>query len=207
MQVCFIGLLPFIFSRSAPEIGSLQRNSLLRKTHSHPQSKPPTPPPPQSLNQEAAKNLRSIRSVPSPLTPTSDSKKSIEDLNHKASTPSSPTVRENPLEKSKLENRKSTASTTSSSSGSPKARRTIFDGMRNTLRQKKDGKNRVVVDMHGSDPSQDSDTSTDARSSDTDFRNPSSKQSSTDSQSDIDQSPVSSQSPSSELFAFSKICK
>ena len=105
--------------RSAPEMSSLHRNSMLRKTQSQPQpSKTNTLPPMSSIKaikQESQKHSR-CKSVPGPAdNAVNPKKKASDDTNNKDK---------------KADSRKSSANS------SPKPKRTIFEGFRNTLRPK-----------------------------------------------------------------------
>ena len=106
--------------RSTPELGlgCLTKNSQLRKTHSQPQpQKSPGQKPSKSKSKESPKHSRT-KSVPN------DSKDKCTDGKH---CPASPSGKSASLEKSKSDSKRS---------GSPKPKKTIFEGFRNTLRSK-----------------------------------------------------------------------
>jgi len=135
---------------SAPEFGtSVQKNAILRKTHSQPH-------PHKNSGLGGSLDQPKRKSTPSPLGFNKDA---VE--NCSKSGPASPVARDN--EKPLLGSRKSGPG----SSGSPKPRRNIFEGFKNTLRPK--SKSQDTASAGGS--SRDSKASSTA-SSDTVFNTP-----------------------------------
>ncbi|KAK6165753.1 hypothetical protein SNE40_022615 [Patella caerulea] len=132
---------------SAPEFGSLPRDSQLRKTQSHPQTKGGAPGPSPLAAQAKSKRSQDTKiqerckSVPNPLPETVD-----EQAEDQTSCPNSPTDTSkdlNNVKQLKAGCQKATPPSSTSSDGltscsdSPKPRKTIFEGFRNTLRKSK----------------------------------------------------------------------
>lgn len=112
---------------------------MLRKTQSQPQPSKNFSLPSFGFGfkkkQDSQKHSRH-QSVPSPVGELGHNKKDKSDVDRKTSCPSSPTGKEPPT-KHKLENKKTApAGLGSSSGGSPKPKRTIFEGFKHTLRPK-----------------------------------------------------------------------
>ena len=119
---------------TGPELSTVQKNSLLRKTNSQPQAKTSATVSEKQKKQQDAKHSR-CRSVPhhiqtDKVTPDGDSKKTC---------PASPTNKDGQVEKLKLETKKTASGGLGSSSGSPKPKRTMFEGFKNSLRPKSKG--------------------------------------------------------------------
>ena len=146
--------------RSAPDFGNVQgRNSMLRKTQSQPQ-------PPKSGSSSHGQGALSSTSH----TNLSDKdlggagglrcKVSTGEVERKTSCPSSPTSRDPPNEKPRLENKKTAPaaigatiglamSPAAVTSGSPKPKR-LFEGFRNTLRPKSKSQDNSTANSSGS---------------------------------------------------------
>ena len=140
--------------RSAPEFGQSEqgRNALLRKTQSQPHTQKGKDKK-QKVKKSASKsdanlsnnsqNSKNVRSFPSPL-PNISSIGTAEDttggkesqgLDRKTSCPTSPTAKDG--DKPKLENKKTAPGALGAAGGgSPKPKRNIFEGLKNTLRPK-----------------------------------------------------------------------
>ena len=110
-----------IKENSAPEFQNLQKNSMLRKTQSQPaktQTLPKEKGKDKNKKSEDKDKHSRAKSVPSPIhSGTSQTGKA----------PMSPTAKDLPTDKLKK----------SGESGSPKPKRSLFDGFKNTLRSKK----------------------------------------------------------------------
>ena len=151
------------YCRSAPEFGAQQqqgRNSLLRKTQSQPQPQGKGKSKDKKKGKKGASkndhgnlsgsggdiqdNAKS-RSYPNPLSlgsgpegtpPPDGANAKHQDLERKTSCPTSPTSKDG--DKPKLENKKTAPGALGGGAGggSPKPKRNIFDGLKNTLRPK-----------------------------------------------------------------------
>ena len=132
---------------------------MLRKTQSHPQSTIPS----VKLKDKDKKEKESpqkharCKSVPSPL---SDLRKVSTDCSKKTSCPSSPTVKEGQSDRTSKSDVRKSASNAGSSS--PKPKRNLFSGIKNTLRPKKSDNAKgaeVYANVHSTMPDvvQDSD--------------------------------------------------
>ena len=130
-------------SRSAPEFGSLPRESQLRKTQSHPITKGGNSVDKgKSKHRHNTKKHERCKSVPAPLQESLAEKPEDSEKSACPNSPTEPSKEFSNSEKPKLGDgaKKSNSSgdgTGSIGSGSPKPKKTIFEGFRNTLRKSK----------------------------------------------------------------------